>query len=187
MPLIDNLTQNGLRNRAKPKEILKAYLRRIESQHEFGGGVAVISDQPIPLMMPLGKLGVTVSMGEGSFDPRFMDAGGIHQIATNAQISIGCFRRNDRERAGRSNNQIIGDDGITDLVHKILGTLTLAVPASSTRRAQQWEPTTENGIPLLMSAPTPSGFTAPSDVPGHVGWLGVILRFNIEFMWDVFS
>lgn len=186
MPLVDSLTQNSLRNRAKPKEILKAFLRRIESQHEFGGGVAVISDQPIPLVMPLGRLGLTISMGEGNFLSHMMDSGGLSQVGTNAQVSVGCFRRNDRERAGRSNNQIIGDDGITDMVDKVVRTLLVADPSKSPRNAQQWEPTTENGIPLLMSAPTPRGFTAPSDVPGHVGWLGVIVRFDVEFQWDVF-
>lgn len=183
MPLRDQVTSNASRSRATPRQILDSFLDRIQQVSEFRSGIAFISDQPIPISMPLGKLAISVSWAEGQFDQGLFESGGIEQLATESQVVIGVFVSNNRERPGRSNSPILDDGGIVARVEQLLKILLVADPSKG-RRSQQWEPT-RNGVPLLRSCPRPAGFSQPSDVPGHIGWLGVLLRFTVEFDWEL--
>lgn len=189
MPLVDNITQPSLRSRAKPADILEAYLDRIRQETLFRGKVAFITDQPVPSRMDLGRFCVTVSMQGGSFDARHFDASGHVQLTVDSQICFGLFRQMVADQAGKSEKILVGGAGIAnsllEMGQKLMACLIVADPSKG-KQSQVWEPS-KNGVPMLRETPTPIRFTDPSDVPGFPGYLGQVFYFGIKFDWDLYA
>jgi hypothetical protein len=190
MPLIDQVTQPTRRSRATPRQILQAFLTRIQQLPDYRDGAAVISDQPVPTVMPQGKFGVTVSMGGGNFNRSLFSGASHEQMTTEATIRIGVFQLNARERIGRANSPLLDDRSVLDRFGELMACLFVATPGSA-EHSQQWEPVhvagPKKGAPLLRSLPVPESFSEPSEVAGHAGWLGMILNISIEFDWDLYD
>ena len=185
MPKYDQITQPGLRSRASLRAILQAFVDRLKEFKEFNSGNVVISDQVIPRAMPLGRLGLTVSFGDGTF-PEGPWRGGHHATAaTETRVAIGIFIQTARDRAGRSETAIVDDGSVVDYFERVLKALTVADPVVIDDPLQCWEPS-KNGVPLLKSIPVPASFTSASDVPGHQGWVGMQLQFAVEFDWNLY-
>jgi hypothetical protein len=166
------------------RAILNAYVDRLREFSEFNSGNAVISDQVIPRAMPLGRLCVTVSFGDGHFPEGPWRAGHHRTAATESRVAIGLFIQTARDRVGRSETAIVEDGSILDYFEKVLQLLTVA-DDSENEDSQPWEPS-KNGVPLLKSIPVPESFTSASDVPGHQAWIGMQLQFAIEFDWNLY-
>lgn len=180
----DQITSPQLRSRASLRAILNAFVERLREFSEFNTGTVVVSDQVIPRAMPLGRLCLTVSFGDGHF-PEGPWRGGHHATAAaESRVSIGIFLQTARDRPGRSETAIVDDGSIVDYFEQVLQILTVA-DESLGRNSQSWEPS-KNGIPLLKSIPVPESFTSASDVPNHQGWIGMQLAFAIEFDWDLY-
>lgn len=190
MPLIDQVTQLNQRGRATPRQILKAFLHRIQQLPDYRDGLAVISDQPVPSVMPQGKCGVTVSLGGGKFNRSLFTGASHEQMTTEVTIRIGVFQMNARERIGRANSPILDEKSVVDRFGEILACLFVATP-SKAEKSQQWEPVVESGAlkgaPLLRSLPVAESFSEPSEVIGHTGWLGMVLNVSVEFDWDLYD
>lgn len=189
MPLTDSITQPGLRSRAKPADILEAYLERIKQVPLFSKGVAFITDQPVPSRMDLGRFCITVSMQGGGFDAQHFNASGHEQLTVDSQVCFGVFRQMLVDQAGKSEKILTGGTGIAnsllEMGQKLMACLLVADPAKG-RKSNVWEPS-KNGVPLLRETPTPIRFTDPSDVPGYPGYLGQIYYFGVKFDWDLYE
>lgn len=184
MPRTDQITQPRLRSRASLRAILNSFVERLKEFKEFNSGNTVISDQVIPRAMPLGRLGLTVSFGDGYFPEGPWRAAHHVTAATEMRVAVGIFIQTVRDRAGRSETAIVDDGSILDYFEQVLAMLTVA-DETLDEASQAWEPS-KNGVPLLKSIPVPDSFTSASDVPGHQGWVGMQLQFAIEFDWDLY-
>jgi hypothetical protein len=184
LPKPDQITSPQFRSRASLRTILNAYVDRLREFREFNSGNAVISDQVIPRVMPLGRLCVTVSFGDGVFPQGPWRAAHHATAATESRVSIGIFIQTARDRPGRSETAIVEDGSILDYFEQVLRLLTVS-DESLGDQSQAWEPS-KNGVPLLKSIPVPESFTNASDVPGHAGWVGMQLQFAVEFDWNLY-
>ena len=163
---------------------MNAFADRLKEFPEFNSGTVVISDQVIPRAMPLGRLCLSVSFGDGRFPEGPWRAGHHGTAATESRVSVGIFISTARDRPGRSETAIVDEGSVVDYFERVLAILTVA-DESKGQDSQAWEPS-KNGIPLLKSIPIPESFTTASDVPGHQGWVGMQLSFAIEFDWDLY-
>lgn len=166
------------------RSILNSFVERLREFKDFNNGNAVISDQVIPRVMPLGRLCVSVSFGDGHFPEGPWRAGHHRTAATESRVAVGIFIQTARDRPGRSETAIVDDGSILDYFEQVLAMLTVADEVLK-GDSQAWEPS-RGGIPLLKSIPVPDSFTSASDVPGHQGWVGMQLQFAIEFDWDLY-
>jgi hypothetical protein len=184
LPQTDQITLPELRSRASLRTILNSFVSRLREFREFNSGNTVITDQVIPRAMPLGRLGLTVSFGDGQFPEGPWRAAHHRTAATETRVAVGIFIQTARDRAGRSETAIVDDGSILDYFEQVLLLLTVS-DDSLKEDSQAWEPS-KNGVPLLKSIPIPESFTSASDVPGHQGWIGMQLQFAIEFDWDLY-
>lgn len=180
----DQITQPGLRSRATLRAILQAYVSRLKEFPEFNNGTVVICDQVIPRVMPLGRLCLTVSFGDGHFPEGPWRAAHHRTAATETRVAVGIFIQTARDRPGRSETAIVEDGAILDYFEKVLRILTVA-DDSQDANSHAWEPSTV-GVPLLKSIPVPDSFSSASDVPSHQAWIGMQLSFAIEFDWNLY-
>ena len=193
----DRINHPELRDRTNLVEILDSYAKRLREHPKLNDSNVVVSDQAIPLVMPSGRLCMSVSFGDGVF-PREAWEGGNHATARcDGKVVVGIYHQTVLDRPGRAEAALLHDESVLRWFQVVLSMLTVATPGLQTR-AQAWEPWIElPDVPLqdqydwtrpaLRSIPVPSHFTSVADVPGHAGWIGMQITFSCEWDWNLYA
>lgn len=80
---------NSLRGRTTQDRILASIVGRLIAQiDELDESNCWLTDQPIPVSIPGGRLAVTVSLGPGRFPAEFFAGGGADTLAGAVQVKL---------------------------------------------------------------------------------------------------
>lgn len=182
----------ALRSRADQDEILDAFAARLREHPILNTATVVVSDQPIPALMPSGGYLITVAPGAGEF-PHDLWANGHHNTATeDGSVIVGIFTQSLKDRPGRKEAALTsrapGKPSLMAWKRAVLKILCVSdeqVTAGLSKQA--WEPwDTATGRPFLRDIPQPVRSTAVLDVPEHKGWIGLEITFSCTWDWDLY-
>lgn len=178
--------RNDRRSRATQDEVLRGFADRLAQIPDMNKETVVISDQPVPMLMPQGGIGLIVAPGDSSFD-----VGAAHGEAFRdlSGVIVGIYILNRRDRPGRSESRIVAKNSLLWWKRTVLSFLALENPQLGAS-SKPWEPTRTVGqdqIPLLRSIPVPTKATSPRDVPDHDSWIGMQIYYQVEFDWDLYD
>ena len=174
------------RDRTTPEEVLSGFANRLAEIPDMNSETVIISDQPVPILMPQGGIALVVAPGDSSFR---IGAGHDQQFTEESGVVVGIYILNRRDRPGRSESRIIKKSSLLYWKRMVLAFLALEDPALG-RGSKPWEPTKtvgEDQIPILRSIPVPTKATGPRDVPAHESWIGMQIYYQVEFDWDLYG
>lgn len=174
------------RSRTTQVEVLEGFANRIAQIPDLNRELVIISDQPVPLLMPSGGLQFVVAPGDSSFDVKAAHAEAFRDLCG---VIVGIYILNRRDRPGRSESKLLNKNSLLHWKRMILSFLALEDPKLGVA-SKPWEPTRAQGsnqIPLLRSIPTPTKATSPRDVPMHDSWIGMQIYYQVEFDWDLYD
>lgn len=174
---------NSLRGQTTQDHILTSIVERLISQFdELDESNCWLTDQPIPISIPGGRLAVTVSLGPGRFPAEFFAGGGADTLVEDGSLVITPLVVTPADRPRRKWRKIMGAERAGDapsllyIKHGILKAL-LADP--------DWEPD-DGDKPLLRDMLSPLSCDDPHDVPvGETVATAMRMRFSIVFDWDL--
>ncbi len=168
-----------LHRQTNEDELLDAFAERLCCIPGLNNGIVVVSDQPTPLMMPHGKLCVTVSAGPGRFDERMQAGGSFDNLVMSGSVVVAIFIQSVVDKVGRAE---VLERNISKWTRLVLAYILKERPEKE--RCQAWEPR-KSGRALLASQITVSDVSSLKDIPGTVAWVGRELSFNVEYKWDL--
>jgi hypothetical protein len=183
--MADQITHPNQRSRAVQKDILLSYSARLQEIDGLNSANVVISDQPIPFIMPNGELCIAVAMGPGAFPEQLWGAAHHHTATEDGSVIVGIYKRVNLDRTGRAEVALTGDKQMFDWKRTILKYLCVAEPEIGIG-SQPWEPSKE-GRPLCRDIPRPVRATDVLDVPNHKGWIGLQLTFSCTWDWELYT
>jgi hypothetical protein len=166
--------RNDRRSRATQDEVLRGFADRLAQIPDMNKETVVISDQPVPMLMPQGGIGLVVAPGDSSFDVGAAHAEAFRDLSG---VIVGIYILNRRDRPGRSESRIVAKNSLLWWKRTVLSFLAL----ENTRTVGQ------DQIPLLRSIPVPTKATSPRDVPDHDSWIGMQIYYQVEFDWDLYD
>lgn len=178
--------RNDRRSRTTQDEVLREFARRLTEIPDMNKETVVISDQPIPLLMPQGGIGLVVAPGDSSFDVK---ASHDEQFRDLSGVIVGIYILNRRDRPGRSESRIVSKNSLLYWKRMVLAFLALEDPKAGLG-SKPWEPVRiagEDQIPILRSIPVPTKATSPRDVTEHQSWIGMQIYYQVEFDWDLYD
>lgn len=169
----------ALRTGTTQDAILDAFAVRLRAIPTLNIGLVVVTDQPVPFIMPHGKICLSVSGGDGIFPVGPWSGGGAAIGTELSSVVVGIYMVAMLDRPGRAE---VAQNSLLGWKRKVLAYLTKEDPHLT--RSQAWEPIV-NAKPLLRSQPVPRSSTGTLEVPGHAGWIGLQITFSVDFDWDL--
>lgn len=174
---------NTRRSRGSQIEILTSFAERIREIPTLNDQNVVIADQPTPKSAPTGgRFQIIVSYGDGRF-PNSSHS----EFIENSSLVVALYAISKRDKLGRSESKMLGDDSITQYKHRVLSKLLVDDPTKR-NLSRPWEPTrVMDGlrVPILRDPPTISHCTGPSDCWSD--WIGIQIHWNIVFDWELYD
>lgn len=179
-----------IRGRATQDEILEAFAARLRSAvNGLNTATVVVSDQPVPSIMPAGGFLVTVAPGAGEF-PHQLWANGHHATATeDGSVIVSFYMQSVKDAPGRKDSAILSSKpnrpSLMKWKRSILKALTVSDEPYVVSR-HVWEPI-KDGRFLLRDQPQPVRVTGILDVPEHKSWISFQMTFSCTWDWELYE
>lgn len=202
------IPNNALRGRASQDEILEAIANRLLAMPIGSPANVIVSDQPTPApeAFASGKTLITVSPGAGTYPEGLWTGGHASTGTEDGSVIIGIYVRSVADKAGSFWRLLIGAPkgakttapSLLWLKRMVLKQLLVAEDeVTITGSYKSWEPTVNEYNPgdntqifirpLLRDTLSPRRATAPLDVPGMEGWVGMQITFACTWDWELFN
>lgn len=154
--------------------------RLIEEIDEVSEETCWVSDQPVPVSMPAGRIAITVSMGPGRFPSEFFAGGGSDTLTEDGSIIVCILSVRADDRPRRAWRKIAGTESDTPSLLRLKRDVLAALLGS-----RDWEPHSGDK-PLLRDMLSPLSATEPRDVPvGETVAGAVKVTFSTVFDWQL--
>ncbi len=176
-----NFPDSTLRSRTTQSPILESIRDRlIEKVEDYNDQNCFVDDQSIPISLPGGRIGCTISPGGGRFPSEFFTGGGADTMVEDASVIVTPIIVTRIDRPRRSSRRILGDDvgskGILWYKREIL----IALFADD-----MWEPRLGDQ-PLCRDQIAPVNVEAPSDaVIGEATATAMRITISTPFDWSL--
>jgi len=167
-----------LRGQTIQEPILEAIAARLIDQIEdYNDQNCFICDQAIPISLPGGRIGCTVSIGPGRFPSEFFGGGGHDTLTEDGSVVITPILAINLDRPRRARRKIVERDDQTKGLLFYKGAILRALFAFP------WEPS-EGDQPLLRDLISPLSCDDPQDVAiGETMATAMKLRVSTVFDW----
>jgi len=167
-----------LRGQTTQDAIFRSVVARLIDQIvDYNDQTCFISDQAIPITLPGGRIGCTVSLGPGRFPAEFFGGGGHDTLTEDGSIVITPILAINLDRPRRAGRKIVDQDDHTK------GLLYYKQAILRALFAFPWEPTLVDQ-PLLRDTLSPISCDDPQDVQiGETNAIAMKMRISTVFDW----
>lgn len=172
---------SSLRSRTTQGPILTSIRDRlIEKIEDYNDQNCFIDDQAIPLTLPGGRIGCSISPGAGRFPTEFFAGGGADTLVEDGSVIVTPILVINLDRPRRSLRRLIGRDPETKGMLWYKEAILTALFGDD-----KWEPR-DGDIPLCRDMISPVNADAPADVMiGEATAIAMKIVISTPFDWSV--
>lgn len=170
--------------RTDHNEVLAAFAAKLIADGEgFTEDNCWLTDQAVPASMPAGRWAITISIGPGRYPHEYFSGGGQNTLVEDGSVIVSPIVAVVSDRPARAWKKIGGKEPnsgdaptLLDLKRRILGVIL----------KDHWEPTDDDGNPMLRDQISPISCSSPQDVRiGQTVASMMQLQFSTVFDWNL--
>ena len=170
---------------ANQDRILTQVVERLRDQiDQYGDANCFITDQEVPSSWPSGTLCCTVCLGDAVYPEQFFSGGGHAQVGKQTHLKVSPWLRSNLDRNPDFEATLIGgEDGLVSVFERRI--LKALLCHEKDGRTVAWEPSGPEGQALLANQISPVSSTAPRPAGENDEFVGMTIRFELLFLWDL--